>query len=193
MIIFLLLASYFNAAAQTDASWAREFASPSGQGRENALNGDPRFSAFLGSSLHQQQSFWLDHGHFTPVAELVHTFIGVPGSVLLDENRYVMADGCVPHDCYDRGMVWIDTAAQPAAVIFVATGLVSGSQGNATSEHLWLFSSTTLDWQNLPEAFRASLQRWYKTNQMKGYDEKILLVTLVQPNGHMIDVPPSMF
>jgi hypothetical protein len=204
LIRLAILASGANAAialAQTprqppDPSWIRDFASPSNEtqaGRENALNGDPRFHSLLESSFHQRQSFWRDHGRFTPLAELVHTFLGVPGSVLLDSDRYITVDGCVPHDCGDRGMIWIDTAAHPATLIFVATGLVSnGPKDTGTICHLWLFSSQPINWQKLPEPFLSSRARWSSANRAKGYEENIVLVTLVKPDGAMIDLSPSL-
>jgi hypothetical protein len=185
-------------ASNTDTSWVRTFAVPyhpltphppfiEGQGHENALNGDPRFAALLHSSFSQKQWFWYDHYHFPPVADLITTFIGVSGSALLDDNRYVTADGCVPHDCGDRGMLWIDTGTKPATLIFVATGDIRDVKGsNAT--HLWLFASKHLDFENLPPDFLSSLQRWHDLNTANNYKEDFVLATLVQPNGEMVDL-----
>lgn len=192
--------------ATSDLSWVRDFSVPAtgeaqeahAAGKENRLNMDPRFEALLKGSLHQRQSFWFDHGRFTPVAELAHEFIGVPGSVLLDENRYVTVNGCVPHDCGDRGMVWIDTAtAEKPTVIFAATGTVSNGPADRDSQtHLWLFSSMKLNWQKLSPQFRSSLIRWWnKTTEVweRSGPERIVLVTVVQPSGEMVDLSPSLF
>ncbi len=182
-----------------DASWVRDFASPSQgseKGRENQLNLDPRFHALLQSSLQQHQFFWRDHGRFTPVPDLVQTFIGVPGSVLLDQNRYVIIDGCVPHDCGDRGLVWIDIApAKRPPLIFVATGDISNGPGDRERQiHLWLFSSTPLNFQKMPPQFLSIVSQWWnRTSQGWDVPERIVLVTLVQPTGEMVDLSPSIF
>ncbi len=124
--------------------------------------------------------------------------MGVPGSVLLEENRYVTINGCVPHDCGDRGMVWIDTApAEKLLLIFAATGGISnGPTDTGSSIHLWLFSSTKLNWQKLPPSFQSSFTRWWnKTTQVwnESVPEKVVLVTIVQPSGEMVDLSPSLF
>jgi|ERR1035437_9551235 hypothetical protein len=190
--------------APVDASWTRTYAVPwqnipvvpdfaQEQGQENRLNGDPRFLPLLKSAFHQQQWFWRDHYRFTPVPDLVQTFIGVPGSALLDENRYITADGCVPHDCNDRGMLWIDTGSRPAMLIFVATGLVRGSD-RSDPTHLWILSSKHLDFENLPPAFLTSLRRWKDDNAAHGYKEDFVLATLVQPTGEQVDLTyPTLF
>ncbi len=193
-------------APPTDLSWIRDFAVPatpeslaaSQAGGENKLNWDPRFEGLLKLSFHQRQSFWFDHGRFTPVAALAQEFIGVPGSVLVDEGRYVTVNGCVPHDCGDRGMVWIDTAvAVKPVLMFAATQPVSSGPGDRDSQiHLWLFSSAHLNWQKLPPQFRSSLTQWWnRTTKVwaKWVPERIILVTLVQSSGEMVDLSPSLF
>ena len=192
-------------APSADLSWIRDFAVPATPettardqaGEQNKLNWDPRFQALLTNSSHQRQSFWFDHYRFTPLPALVQQFMGVPGRVLLEEDRYVTVNGCVPHDCSDRGMLWIDTGTtKKPCVIFAATGQVSQGLENRYSQiHLWLFSSTKLDWSKLPPPFRSSLIAWWnKTTAVWRQDspEKIILVTLVQPSGEMVDLAPSL-
>lgn len=186
------------AGQKKDLSWVREFANPSrgsGERRENLLNFDRRFRGLLVSSLPQQQRFWRDHGRFPSLPDLAQAFLGVPHDVLIDENRYVTADGCVPHDGNDRGMVWIDTdSAVTPSIVFVATGWVSNAPGESgSSYHFWLFSSKRFNVQSLPPPFLASLSRWKKSNEANGYHEHIVLVTLVQSDGQMEDVSPSLF
>ena len=207
LLLALALSSYSVAQTTTpssNAAWTRAFAAAwrdipatppivHNQGRENALNGDPRFLPLLKSFFPQHQWFWFDRYKFTPVANLVNTFIGVPGNAILDDDRYVTADGCVPHDCNDRGMLWIDTGTQPATLIFVATGMVASVQGGEQTR-LWLFASKHMDFQNLPPAFLSSLERWHIDNVANGYKEDILLATLVQPNGQQVDLTyPTLY
>lgn len=185
-------------AASGDTTWIRGFAIPadqlqpqtpgSSQGHENGLNGDPRFDALLRSSFHQRQWFWHDHGSFIPVADLVHTFIGVPGDAVLTSGRYVTANGCVPHDCTDLGMLWIDTGVHPASLLFAATQLIV-SVDKPSQTHLWIFASRKQNFEDLPPDFLASLKRWRDTaNADKYLKSDVILATLVQPTGEQVDL-----
>jgi hypothetical protein len=187
------------AKASSGARWLRGFASPDSgdvKGRQNRLNWDPRFHSLLRSSLPQRQFFWRDHGRLTPLPQLVHLFIGVPGDVLLAEGRYLTITGCVPHDCADRGMVWIDTApAEKTPLIFVATGQVNGGSPSRNSLiHLRLYSSVPLNWQKLPPQFESSLRRWWNSTTHawdKYAPEQLVMITMVQPTGDTVDLSPS--
>ncbi len=188
-----------------NAGWVREFAAPDtppdkprivGVGRGNDLNWDPRFVALLHSSFRQRQWFWYDHYKFPPLPDVVQTFLAVPGDVILDKDRYVTVDGCVPHAGYLRGLLWMDTGEHPAAVIFSGIDLVSSESGKE-SYHLWLFSSKKLARNQMPGPFLASLHRWLtilSTNGYRGtngYKYHFDLVTLVQPTGEMVDISPE--
>ena len=215
LLIALTIASSVGAQTKvlpSNADWTRAFAAPwqdipftppfvPSQGRDNALNRDPRFPLLLRSSFHQHQWFWYDNNKFTPVAELIELFIGVPGNAILDDDRYVTANGCIPHDCVDRGMLWIDTAAHPAKLIFVATGDVSSATGDkSSSTMLWVFSSSKLNWQQLPPPFLLSLHRWQNNlieQDRKGHVAWIdqggfLMANLVQPTGEIVVITPSV-
>ncbi len=183
--------------------WIRSFAAPytpSLQGTTGSGNGllwDTRFLPLLRSSFPQRQWFWYDHNRLVSTADLIRTFLGVTGDAILDEHRYVTVDGCVQHVCdINRGMLWIDTAAHPANLIFVAINLVGGNSTNDDS-HVWLFSSGKLNWQHLPPSFAASLPRWLNTigasgyRATNGYRFHFVLATIVQPNGIMEDISPD--
>ena len=189
--------------ATADASWTRSFAVPfdpkaaDDQGRENGLTNDPRFEALLKASFPQRQWFWYEHGRLVSMVDLIETFIGVPGDAILDDGRYITADGCVPHDCVaNRGMLWIDSQTHPARLIFSGINIVSGDASQDASR-LWIFSNTKLNWQHLPPSFLASLPRWlaniakpdYKGTN--GYRYNFVLATIVQPNGVMEDITPE--
>ena len=117
--------------ARNDLSWARELASPEKKDGDNKW--DPQFRGLMRSSFPQRQSFWRDHEKFPSVPELVQEFLGVPGSVSLDGDRFVTMDGCVPHACSARGMVWIDTRGiGKPLVIFVAPEDVSTANNGKT-------------------------------------------------------------
>ncbi len=204
LCILMLASARAQKTAPPDAQWVKSFAAPCDAavcaksginadnkiGKENALNTDPRWSALLHASLRQRQWFFNEHG-FTPLADLAQTFMGVPGNALLDEDRYVTADGCYPHLCVLRGMVWVDTGANPAKVIFVATDLINDLDADPGQLHLWIFANGRLDFARLPPDFLL-LKRWHDTNEAHGYKETIAFVTFVQPNGGQSDLAYSM-
>ena len=188
-----------------DATWTKSFAAPCtttpcplhGVGEENKLSTDRRLRPLLRSSLHQKEWFFSETHNFMPVADIVSTFIGVPGNAVLDDDRYVTADGCVPHTCdILRGMLWVDTSAEPATVIFAATDAVDSvdyaKQIYKDQFHLWLFVSGNR-WPTaaLPQEFLSSLKRWHDINDANGYKQDIALVTIVQPDGGQIDLTYS--
>ncbi len=181
---------------QNDLAWARAFASPEKKDGDNKW--DPRFRELIQTSFPQRQSFWRDHGRFESVPELVQVFLGVPAGVSLDEDRFVTMDGCVPHACSARGMVWIDTRGSgKPLVIFVVPEDVSTSETEKRAlQHLWLYSSDELNWQKMPPQFMTSLARWYSSYQAtwaKEYRMDVLMLTLVEPGGLDYDLSPGLF
>jgi hypothetical protein len=191
--------------SQSDATWMKSFAAPCnstpcplhGVGDENRLSNDRRLLPLLRSSLPQKQWFFSETHNFMPVADSVSTFIGVPGSAILDDGRYVTADGCVPHTCdVLRGMLWIDTGARPATLFFAATDAIDSvdytKQIYGDQFHLWLFVSNNRRPSNmLPPEFLRSLKRWHDVNEANGYKQDIALVTIVHPDGRQIDLTYS--
>ncbi len=196
-------------APTTDASrntaWTRAFAAPgppstSGMpiGQENRINMDARFASLLKESFPQKQWFWYDHWKLTPLPELMQVFMGVPGDAILDEDRYVSIDGCVPHDCDNRGMLWVDTRTDPAVIIFAGIDSIT-SNTTPSKSHLWIYTSEKLSWQKIPSPFLSSLHRWLVTigtdpyAGTHGYRYNFSLATIVQPNGVMLDMGPEIF
>lgn len=184
-----------------NAAWIRAFAAagpPSaagtGIGDENKLLSDSRFTSLLKSSFPQKQWFWYDHWKLTPLPEMMQIFMGVPGNTVLDDNRYVTLDGCVPHDCYmNRGMIWIDTESNPAVLIFAGINPVSSNTPPFRS-HLWIYPSRKLNWQQIPASYLSSLHRWLATigadhyMGTDGYRYDFSMATIVQPDGIMEDL-----
>lgn len=194
------------ATPSTDAAWTRAFGKPSSvdgdppTGEHRNLVGTPRFNALLRSSFPQHQYFWHERNRFTSVPATIDTFLGVPGDALLDGNRYLTVNGCVPHVCGGGGdgMLWIDTAAHPAHLIFLAMDFVATPANGFEPMHLWLFSSTQLDWQHLAQPFLASVTRWFSTIdappvvKARGWHYQFVSITLVQPSGAMSQLSPAL-
>lgn len=214
-LAFLLALPLFIASAQTHrsaalagATWAKVYATdcgsamkhpcpPSTNGYENEFNGDPRLVPLLKQSLPQHESWWINgYGGAAPVSSIVQQFIGVPNALTLDDNRYLTADGCVPHDCTTHGMLWIDTGTQPATVIFVGEDLLTGSLKGESSYHLYLYTSRNLATyyagkrhiEIFAPNFLKSLARWQLANVSKYDDQTIILATIVWPNGRTQDI-----
>ncbi len=114
-------------------------------------------------------------------------FIGVPGALIVDDDRYVTANGCVPHDCETIGMLWIDTGMYPATVIFVAEVMIEDVKGR-DANHLWVYTSALENFEALPPNFLTSFKRWHDSAPNKYFPETVTVATLVQPNGRMEDV-----
>ncbi len=188
-----------------DAAWAMTYATDCGAamkhpcplsstGYENEFNGDPRLPALLKRSLPQSESWWVNgYGGSAPVSSIVQEFIGVPQGLLLDDDRYVTASGCVPHDCVTNGMLWIDTGTQPATVVFVASVSIQSFKGDA-GNHLWLYASKTLNFEVLPPDLLAGIARWHNSiiNSKPLFSQSVTVATLVQPNGRMRDLTYDM-
>jgi len=186
----------------TDTTWTKKFAVPfnaqqaaSDQGQKNIIT-DSRFQPLLKASFPQRQWFWYEHGRLLSMDSLITSTINTGGDVLLDEDRYVTVDGCYVGVCNAvRGMLWIDTGVQPASMIYASTQLVNGD--GAEGFHLWIFSSSKLNWQHLPPTFSASLSRWITNVETPGYNAghgsklNFILATIVQPNGVMEDISPE--
>ncbi len=191
-----------------DASWAKLYATdcgaamkhpcpPSSAGYENEFNWDPRLLPLLKHTLPQRESWWVNgYGGSAPVSSIVQQFIGVPKDLLLDDNRYVTAMGCVPHACTTTGMLWIDTGVKPATVIFVGEDLVVGNLKGQDGYHVYLYASRDLATYYAgkrhigifaPE-FLESLARWHDASISKYDHQNIILVTTVWPNGRTHDL-----
>lgn len=178
-----------------DAAWARDYATT-----QQDIKWDPHFIPMLRRALPQHQWFWRDHYRFLPLPELVRLYIGVPGTVTLDEDRYASADGCVPHVCTIRAMLWIDTVARPPKVVFVTTESVDSSAGAQPVNHLLLFSSFRLDDQQLPKPLLHSIQHWIDSRPSTNRKDldvldsryNIVIATIVQPTGVMLDLSPEL-
>ncbi len=188
-----------------DAAWAKMYATdcgnamkhpcpPSTNGYENEFNGDPRLPELLRRALPQRESWWVNgYAGSAPVSSIVQDFLGIPGELIVDDDRYVTATGCVPHDCTTHGLLWIDTGTHPATVIFVAEDLFVG--GHESGYHLYLYTSRELATYYagrrhigmLPAEFLATLAAWHASLPSKYDPQNVVLATIIWPNGRTHD------
>jgi len=217
IVLLLFVSAALVANAQTssersatpeDAAWAKIYATdcgaamrhpcpPSTNGYENEFTWDPRFSPLLKHSLPQSESWWVNgYSGSAPVSSIVQEFIGVPKDLFVDDNRYVTATGCVPHVCTTTGMLWLDTGTKPATLIFVGEDLVVGGLKGEAGYHVYLYTSRELATyyagkrhiEIFSPEFLKSLTRWHDASISKYDDQKIILVTIVWPNGRAHDL-----
>lgn len=194
MLAFTLTASSVALCQRTslDASWIPTLATPDSNALQSRLTGDPRFSPMLRRAFPQRQWFWNDHHRFPSTGEVIETFTAVPGKALLDSGRYLTLPGCVPHDCTDNGLLWIDTAPGSTQLIAAINPEVGGGPGT----HLWLFTSGNgFDWQKPDANFRFHLNQWLGTLTTglpaPNDHEHVTLITIVRPDGHQQDLTPQ--
>ena len=70
------------------------------------------------------------------------TSVWLPGELKVIDDRYVMIGGCEPHNCGNRGFVWIDSVAKQGIAM---TAGVLASKTTSASEIPPLFWEHTND------------------------------------------------
>lgn len=187
---------------QNDAEWAKRYTPNCSTGPDectgDGLNiDDPHFLALLHHSLPQSESWWVNgYGGHSSVTNAVLAFLGIPEATTFYDNRYLTATGCVPHVCTSKGMIWIDTGTKPATVIFVGEDLVAGSLKGESGYHLYVYTSREITnyyagrrpIKMFAPDFLKSVAQWHEASISKYDDQKIILATIVWPNGRTHDL-----
>jgi hypothetical protein len=181
-----------------DLQWLWQYATPAPAGNENGLTNDPRFLSFLKQHLTAPQTFWGDPGKgrpYDPLAETALNFLSTPGKVIADDNRYLTIDGCVPHFCPDRGLLFIDLGALHPLVAFAAIDWIKENKTPDQSEAeytLWLFANRVLNPDRIPSALVRSIARWTAEPLADSKTiEHITNAILVDPDGQPHQVAPA--
>ena len=182
--------------AAEDLSWLWQYTQPASGSRENQMLWDPHFKPFLKQNLTAPQSFWnANLAQHKPLADVTMEFLGVPGEIIADENRYFNANGCVPHFCPNRGLLWVDTGVAHPLVVFNAIDWISDNR--TTDEKnaaytLWIFSNRPLDLSRIPPALVRSIARWTsEPSSGSTVLQNITRVFLVDPDGTAHPLNPS--
>ncbi|WP_260706140.1 hypothetical protein [Edaphobacter flagellatus] len=176
-----------------DISWMWPYTQPGPESRENRLVLDPHFMPFLERNLRAPQTFWTKNGKHSPLSDVAEEFLMVPGEVIGEENRYITADGCVPHFCEDRGMLWVDLRPTNSLVVFAAIDWISENRSTEDKDAaytMWVFSSRALNTEHLPPALTRSIARWTTHPSRKTELQNITRVFLVDPDGTPHPVAP---
>src|SRR5260370_531241 len=77
-----------------EVAWLAPYANPAPNGRESELVHDLRFKTFLRDHFTAPQVFWNDN---ESLVDTILEFLSVPNQVVLDANRHLSANSCVPH------------------------------------------------------------------------------------------------
>jgi hypothetical protein len=179
-----------------DLSWMWQYTQPApGIARENALVGDARFVPFLEKNLKAPQTFFTYHGKHEPVSDVAVRFLSVPGEVIGEDNRYLTADGCLPHFCPDRGLLWVDLRPTRPLVVFAAIDWISDNKttdDSSAAYTMWVFANRAVDPEHVPSALTRSIARWTAQPSSGSKDlQNITRVFFVDPDGTPHPVAPS--
>lgn len=177
-----------------DLSWMWQYTQPDTvRSQENAFLGDSHLKPYLEKNLTAPQSFWDKNKTLSDVAM---EFLAVPGQVIGDDNRYFNADGCVPHFCPNRGLLWVDlgVAAHPltvfAAIDWISDNKATDEDGAAYT--MWVFSNRSLSPAHIPAALTRSIARWTShPSSGSTHLQNITRVFLVDPDGTPHPVSPN--
>jgi hypothetical protein len=190
-----------------DVSWLAPFADPAPDGRGKDLLREPRLRGFLKDHFTSPQTFWNDN---ESLYETIYDLLEAPNQVVLRDNRYFVADGCVLAFCPSRGMLFVDTGAPHTITAFAAIDWTKDNKttNQAGAEYtLWIFSDRLLTTDDTPAAgtnpdsstpmhipasLSSALAAW-AGEPIPGTEtyQNITHVILVAPNGKPTPVPPA--
>lgn len=181
-----------NKSQKEDVSWLAPYATPEPDGRENELIHDIRFKAFLRDHLKAPQTFWNEN---ESLPDTVMEFLEVPGKVVLDDNRFLAIDGCVPHFCPSRGLLFVDLGTDHALVVFAA---IDWTKDNRTPTQsgaeytMWIFANHPLSDGPIPPALTRAISHWTaQPSSASTTPQNITNTVLVDPDGTPHQVPPA--
>jgi hypothetical protein len=180
---------YPHKSTSADVQWLWKYTQPAPNGNLGGLLADSRFPTLLHDQLRAPQSFFRD-GH-APLDEAATRYLGTQFSVTGTDNRYITATGCVPQNCVDQGMLFVDTLGTHPLVVFAATAWTTvgkPSEDPAADFNLWIFPGAALDPEHPPFALTQAISRWNSTAA-----QHIQTAILVDPDGTPHKVDPSTF
>ena len=173
----------------TDFQWMWQYTQPAPNGNEGALLADPKFVLMLKDNLKAPQSFFRDGA--LPLSDAAQQYFGVNFSkVRAEDNRFIAFTGCVPHQCENQGLLWVDTGVQRPTVVFAATQWTTQGApvGDANAEfNLWIFSSRALDAEHPPVALVNAISQWHSAAP-----RHIHAALIIDPDGTPHQVNPAV-
>ena len=177
--------------ATEDLSWMWQYAQPVPNGNAIALLRDSRFKPLLQQHLTAPQTFW---SKGKSLSDTALEYLTSPLTVRADNNRYLIATGCVREFCPNRGLLWIDLGRPHPLVVFAATNWIPDNKATdqaGANYTLWIFASRALDPARLPQALTRSIVPWAVEPLADGTLEQIASVILVDPDGQPHQIQPA--
>jgi uncharacterized protein YecT (DUF1311 family) len=108
-------------------------------------------------------------------SDLLSALGGPPDPVFVVDQRYVSVSACVPHDCQEKGFLWMDTK----------TGI---SLGAYSAPDTLLLGSNEMSPDHIPSAARRALIDW-----LSEYDLRSASVAFIGSAGTRTALDPSTF
>jgi hypothetical protein len=190
-----------------DVSWLAPYADPAPDGRGKDLLREPRLRGFLKDHFTSPQTFWNDN---ESLYETIYDLLEAPNQVILRDNRYLVADGCVLAFCPSRGMLFVDTGSPHPITAFAA---IDWTKDNKTPSQpgaeytLWIFSDRLLTTDetpaaganpdsstplHIPASLSSAIAAW-AAEPIPGTNtyQNITHAILVAPNGAPHPIPPA--
>ncbi len=158
-----------------------------GQG-DSDVRKDPQFEPLLRGTLPQPKFF----AYGLTLMKAIPYYIGVgSGRVTVDDGRYAVVTGCVPHMCdTSEGLLWVDTQSAPPNVLFAAIDPTDDTHPAKTATYeLWIYGSRQLNADAnhgiaLPDDFVKQLEDF-----VGGWT--VASATFVEPNSTQISLSPT--
>jgi hypothetical protein len=190
LVLFIICSSNFarvRAQSALDPHWLLEYRGKYKVARRD-LKWDRRFKPFINHYLTMKQKIVPNNASIGDVASL---YLGLADEYRSEDESYFYADGCVPHACPAKGLLWVDLRASPPTVVLAAIDDPSGSAAPGTT--LYLFTNRELSPRNLPGTLKSSISYWTskpladKTYQTFGTISKAVIIG---PDGRERSIDP---
>lgn len=173
-------------AAPASARWLLDFESKS----TNDLYHDKRFASFLRTNVSTRPlAYWVDSKPSIPAQDALE-FLGGPSDIIhIVDHRFLTASACVPHDCTERGLLWVDTDTGNTVFAPSVADSTTPALGDGSRYHLFLFTNCPFHWSNLPPTLLNDIATWSAQPDGDGTSHsRIGRVTLVEPDGTQIQL-----
>lgn len=174
-----------------DLSWMWQYAQPVPAGNGNALLRDSRLKPLLQQHLTAPQTFW---SKGKSLSDTALEYLATPHAVTRDDNRHLIATGCVAEFCPNRGLLWIDLGTPHPLIVFAATNWIAENKATdqpGANYTLWVFTSRALAPEHLPRALTRTIAPWVAEPIADGTVEQIANVILVDPDGQPHPIQPT--
>jgi hypothetical protein len=132
------------AAARYDYSWLRKFRGS----RDQQFAPDRQGKGLLSAAVPD-----LEFEGGAAFRDVLAARLGVPQGIEFYSDRYFVLAGCMPHSCDEKGVIWVDLAAQRSIVLIEATLYDKSAYTEPPLKHVVALGSTTIEASDVPQQF----------------------------------------